>query len=186
MKCQPEPKASSGGSIWPKFSLSKVVTDLGTCFLYWGYIWPKVNMPEVVPHLAMRCLYWGYIWPKVSLPDVVPCLVIRCLYWGIHLTKDQTDLKFWQKCQPDPKPPPQGGTCDQRSAWSEELTKMSTWSKPLHMGVHLTTGQHDQKIWQNVNLTQFLILGVVCLTKGRSDLKIWQKCQPDPKPDLVG
>ena len=57
--------------------------------------------------------------------------------WGGHLTKGQCDLKIRQKCQPGLKPD-LGGTSDQRPAWPEDLTKISTWPKASSMGVHLS------------------------------------------------
>ena len=56
----------------------------------------------------------------------------KALSMGVHLTKGQCDQSL-PKCQPDPKPDP-GGMSDQRSAWLEDLTKMSTWPKASSMG----------------------------------------------------
>ena len=96
-----------------------------------------------------------YIWPKISLTwrsDKNINLTQSLTYGG---TPDQS----LTKCQPDLKPH-LGGTSDQRSAQPTDLTKMSTWPKATPMGVYLTIGQPDPKIWQ--------------------------KCQPDAKPHLWG
>ena len=120
-------------------------------------------------------------WPedltKMS-PDPMPHLL------GVHHIKGQPDLKIWHKYQPDQRLMYRG-TSDQWSAWPKDLTKISTWleatptgeyiwpkvslawrsdknvnlTKNVTMGVHLTKGNTDPKIWQNVNLTRCLTYG---------------------------
>ena len=103
---------------------------------------------------------------------------------GVHLTRGQPDPKIWQKCQLKPKPQLWGYIWPKVSL-TERSDKNVNLSWSLNKG-----GTSDQwsawsEVWPNVNLTHSLILGVH-LTKGQPDLKIWQKCQSEPKLQLWG
>ena len=137
------PEASPvGGYTWPKISLIQSNITLGQKMSLPGGMsdqrsaWPKV-WPNV--NLTQSLILGGYIWPKVSLTQ--------------SLTKFQPDLKphpegyvwpnvnlTWSCITLGHKMSLPGGTSDPRSAWPE--------------------------VWQNVDLTQSLILGVH-LTKCR-------------------
>ena len=166
-----------------------------------GYIWPKVSLTQSLTKCQpdQKPDPVGYNWPKVSLTKDLTKMStwLKAWSWGVHLTKDQPDPKIWQKCQSDPKTHLQGvhltkghpdlksdqmstwpkawsrGTSDQRSAWPEDLTKMSTWPKDSSMRGY---------IWPKINLSQSDQMSTwpKAWSWGfTSDPKIWQKCQLD-------
>ena len=123
-----------GKKVWLKQSLPKCQPDQN---LTQG----SINLTKGQPTKSSNTLghemslSGGYIWLKVSLPKVVPHLAMRCHY--------------------------QEGTSDQRSACQSS-----------------TTLGHEMPL---------VVVGIgVSLTKGQPDPKIWQKGQPELKPYLWG
>ena len=144
------------------WSLTKCQPDpkphawMGTSDHTSAWPWPK-DLTKCHPDLKPDP--GGYIWSKGNLiwrSDKNVNLSQSLILGGISDQRSawSDDLT---KGQPIPKSD-LGSMSDQRSAWPKDLTKMSMWPKAWSWGV--------------------------TLTKGQPDPKIWQKCQSDLKPQL--